>query len=249
MSCLGGGGSGRLLEIILCIRARHGIIRGGTGFALPRDYHHPSGSGEQLCWVGGRGSAEGRPKLTTRITPITGALPAAAASPRALPAAAFFPGKGGAGMPRERAEGRKAAATAAPRPSSRRAAGRGWEEPGIHWLHGARRDWLWRGFAGKCHLLGEFGWPLSQPVPRQGRDAGTRPCPISDIQLRLSPSAARRQRGRAREGLGWALEFPGKWENRDFSVRGSRRFPARCITSHHTPHETQIFNSPCHAAN
>lgn len=237
MSCLGGGGSGRLLEIILCIRARHGIIRGGTGFALPRDYHHPSGSGEQLCRVGGRGSAEGRPKLITRITPITGALPAGAASPRALPAAAVFPGKGGAGMARERAAGTNAVATAAPRPCSRRAAGRGWEEPGIHWLHGARSDWLRSGFAGKCHLLGEFGWPLSQPVPRQGRDAGTRPCHIGDTRLRLSPSAGGGDGHREGSAGLWNSLGNGKTGISQQSRGAGVSLPA---ASHHTTRDTNI---------
>lgn len=227
MSCLGGGGSGRFLEIILCIRARHGIIRVRAHFVLPRDYHHPSGSGEQLCWVGGRGSAEGRPKLITQITRITGALPAAqepaaAASPRAFTAAALFPGKGwcrdtrhpgrglGAGMPLAQLfQG-----PPAPEPP----AGAG-EEPGIHWLRGAGSDWLRRGFAGKCHLLGEFGWPLAQPVPRQGRDAGTRPCQGRDAGTRpchwrhAAPSVTFTG---VRTGTGMALEFPGKWEKRDF---------------------------------
>lgn len=135
----------------------------------------------------------------------------------------------------------------------------GLEEPGIHWLHGAGSDWLRSGFAGKCHLLGEFGWPLSQPVPRQGRDAGTRrcqgrdagtrPCHIGDTRPRLSPSAARRQRGWARGGF-WNSLGNGKSGISQQSGKAGVSLPA---ASHHTTHrrarETRKFNSPQHAAN
>lgn len=183
------------MEIILSIRARHGIIRGGTHFALPRDNHHPSGSGEQLCWVGGRGSAERRPKLTPRMPPISGARPRYPGSRSCRDAQRAGRDAQGAGRAADRnplaplLQGTADPGTAAPRPCSHRA---------LPALGRARRALAARckerlarrGFAAKCHLLAEFGWPLSQPVPRQGRDAGTRPCHIGDTRLRLSPSAA-----------------------------------------------------------
>lgn len=205
LSCLAGGGSGRLLEIILCIRARHGIIRGGTHFALPRDYHHPSGSGEQLCWVGGgRGSAEGRPKLIPRMPPQS------AGRGRVIPA------EGAAGMPsgraglgsgqgcgQGRAVGTAAPGTAAPRPCSRGARPGAGKSPAcigcaVHGAIGPERLCSKMSFAGRI-------WVAAVPA-----------CPSPGAGCRNAALPHRRHPAPA-VTFSRALEFPAKWEIRDFS--------------------------------
>lgn len=135
----------------------------------------------------------------------------------------------------------KAAGTAAPGPP---AAGRGWEEPGIHWLHTVRgaigsaaalqeNVICWENLGGRCPSLSlgrggtqEHG-PARGGMRGRGRATLVTPGPVCHLQP-----------GRARGGLAWAPGFPGKWENRDFSpAGGSRRFPARCITPRHTRHK------------
>lgn len=207
------------MEIILCIRARHGIIRGGTHFALPRDYHHPSGSGEQLCWVGGRGSAEGRPKLIPRIPPITGG---AAASPRALRAPRYSREKEVQGCPAGRDGAGMSLALLLQGPAAAEPR-LGWEEPGMHWLRGAGSDWpgaalqanviCWQNLGGRCPSLSLARGGMQEHGP------ATSATPGSGCHLQ--------QRGRARLGSGipWEMANPGFL---------TRRFPARCLTSHRT---------------
>lgn len=211
LSCLAGGGSGRLLEIILCIRARHGIIRGGTHFALPRDYHHPSGSGEQLCWVGGgRGSAEGRPKLIPRMPPISGARPRypgrrsgrdAERAGRAGQRAGLRAGQGCG----HRCSGHRRSQALQPRSPARR-----WEEPGVHWLRGARSDWpgaalqqnviCWQNLGGRCPSLSlarggmqERG-PATSATPGSGchlQPGSGIPCEMGNPGFLSLPAASR----------------------------------------------------------
>jgi len=126
---LGGRGSGWLLEVILCIRARHGLIRVSAPFALPCDYHHPSGSAQQQprhsLLTGSETPVRRAPSHPTRLRRVTwraGRVLAAARGPAHGQRRHRRAGLG-------RGQRGSSASTAPP------AAG---YEPDAHWLRGAR---------------------------------------------------------------------------------------------------------------
>lgn len=132
-SRLGCGGGGRLLELILRLRARHGLIRVSAGSALPCDNHHPAGCGsagaDGTCTgLNGSREAQGGPRGRAR---------GAAAAARSIPGGRH--GRGAAGPEATRAGPRALRPPPAAPPAPHGPA------TGPHWLRrlrAARCDWL-----------------------------------------------------------------------------------------------------------
>lgn len=87
-SRLGCGGGGRLLELILRLRARHGLIRVSAGSALPCDNHHPAGCGS----AGADGTCTGLNESREAQGGPRGRARGAAAAARSIPGGGARPG-------------------------------------------------------------------------------------------------------------------------------------------------------------